>query len=98
MEAKNELKVFVFSKLEDSTIIYSATIDKLASIGALIASTLVMHEWPSFIPDLIGFMKKNKHNLRSGLFVVERIPEELRNTNRIPQGLKNNIIDEFLKR
>lgn len=56
-----------------------------------------MEEWNSFIPDMIGFMSKSEHNLKSGLFVLERVPEELRATNRIAPGLKNNIIDELLK-
>lgn len=42
-------------------------------------------------------MGKNAHNIRSGLFVLQRIPEELRNTNRIAAGLKNTIVDQFLK-
>ena len=57
----------------------------------------MMEEWKTFIPDMIGFMSKSEHNLKSGLFVLERVPEELRATNRIAPGLKNNIIDELLK-
>lgn len=42
-------------------------------------------------------MGKSEHNVQSGLFVLERIPEELRNSNKIGIGLKNVIVDEFLK-
>ena len=46
-------------KLEDQNINYPALIDKLASIGALIACATILNGWPSFVKDLIGFMGKS---------------------------------------
>jgi hypothetical protein len=36
-------------------------------------------------------MKKSEKHLRIGLIILERIPEELKMTNRISQGMKNGI-------
>jgi hypothetical protein len=56
--------------LADNTIVFTPTIDKLASIAALIACVPNMQNWTKFIPDLIGFMGQYEHNLKSGLFVI----------------------------
>ena len=77
MDSRKHTKVFI--------------IDKLASSAALIVSSLFLDEWPTFVEDLTGFMKKSSNHLLSGLIVLERIPEELRMTNRIPQGIKSKI-------
>jgi hypothetical protein len=34
-------------------------VDKLASIGALIACVSVLDDWKTFVKDIIGFMSKN---------------------------------------
>lgn len=41
-------------------------------------------------------MNKSPNCLKNGLFLLERIPEELRLTNRLKVGLKQAIIDQFL--
>ena len=46
-------------KLEDPNINYVAIIDKLASIGALIACATLLNGWPTFNKDIIGFMAKS---------------------------------------
>lgn len=58
-EARAELREFVFSKLQDTSITYNATTDKLASIAALIACISLLDTWPAFVQDMIGFMAKN---------------------------------------
>lgn len=47
--------------------------------------------------DLIGFMGKSPHQLKTGLYVIERIPEELRATNRLNLSKKNAIIERLLE-
>lgn len=42
-------------------------------------------------------MKRSPNCLKNGLFLLERIPEELRITNRIQLGVKQQIIEEFFK-
>lgn len=42
-------------------------------------------------------MKQSQSHLKNGLYVLERVPEELRSTNKISFGLKKKIINEFLK-
>jgi hypothetical protein len=36
-------------------------------------------------------MRKTDKHLRIGLIILERVPEELKMTNRISQGIKNSI-------
>jgi hypothetical protein len=36
-------------------------------------------------------MRKTDKHLKIGLIILERIPEELKMTNRISQGTKNSI-------
>jgi hypothetical protein len=43
-------------------------------------------------------MKKSNHHLLCGLIILERIPEELKMTNRISQGLKSQIQNYFLEK
>ena len=94
---KLQLKDFLFQELDSAKHTKIFVIDKLASSAALIVSSLYLNEWPNFVPDLTEFMKKSAGHLLSGLIVLERIPEELRMTNRIAQGVKSRIQDKFLE-
>jgi hypothetical protein len=71
---KHELREFVFARLADPSNNTSAVIDKLASTGALLGCVGVVEGWPNFVQDLLGFMEKSAHHLRSGIFVLERTP------------------------
>ena len=49
------------------------------------------------MPDLVKFMEMSPLQLRNGLFVIERFPEELKKTNRIKHGLKIKIREDLLR-
>ncbi len=90
------MRDFIFGKLQDTTITFNPIVDKLASIGALISCISLLDDWKTFVSDLINFMSNSQHALKSGLYVLDRLPEELRAASRIAPGLKNAIIDEIL--
>ena len=69
---------------------------KLASSGALIAAAIYLEHWTTFIPDLIKFMEGSPLHLRNGMIVLEKLPEEMKYTNRIKHGLKLQIRDDLL--
>lgn len=47
--------------------------------------------------DVFEFMRQSEYCLLAGLYILERFPEELRNTNRIASGLKTTIIASVLE-
>lgn len=94
---KLQLKNFLFGELDSGKHTKSFIIDKLASSAALIASSLYLDLLPTFMEDLTEFMKKSSNHLLCGLVILERIPEELRMTNRIQQGIKSKIQSKFLE-
>jgi hypothetical protein len=58
---------------------------------------MCIEEWKTFIPDMINFMKNSPDHLKKGLYVLERIPEELRSTNRFSSNHKHLIMKELLQ-
>jgi hypothetical protein len=64
---------------------------KLASTAALITAALYLEHWTSFLPDLVEFMKALPVQLRNGMVVLQRFPEEMKKTNRIKHGNKLKI-------
>lgn len=90
------LKNFLFTELDSGRHSKSFIVDKLASSAALIVSSMILTEWTDFVQDLTEFMRKSRNHLLSGLMVLERIPEELRMTNRIAQGIKSKIQEKLL--
>ena len=69
VEQREELKVFIFQQLTLQH--YSLpTVRKLASAGALIAASLYLDNWPTFITDLVTFMNISALQLRNGMIVL----------------------------
>jgi len=47
---------------------------KLAGSASLIAASLYLESWKTFVPDLVKFMEASPLQLRNGMVVVQRFP------------------------
>lgn len=92
-----ELKRFILERLGDQSTQNPALVDRLASSCALVACSLFLDHWQTFLPDLVAFMTLSPSHIRKGLTVLERLPEELRKTNKVSHSTKALIQAELLK-
>lgn len=68
------LKEFVFNHLNNPQFSLPA-LRKLASSAAIVAALLFLDHWPSFLSDLVTFMKPSIHNIKVGLLILENLAE-----------------------
>ena len=69
VEQREELKIFIFQQLTLPHFTLPV-VRKLASAGALIAATLYLDNWPSFVSDIVIFMNVSALQLRNGMIVL----------------------------
>jgi hypothetical protein len=62
----------------------------------LIAISLILDQWPTFLTDMVAFMEGSALQLRNGLVVFERIPDELKNSYRVKHGQKMLIREKLI--
>ena len=74
LQKKIEIRDFSFGLLQKETITLQPTIDKLASMCGLLACSMYLNEWKTFMQDVFNFMKISDYCLLAGLFILERFP------------------------